>query len=158
MNPLQITQPPAAKAEMLIRRPAAQVFRAFAYPEVTSKFWFTHGSGPLEAGKVVQWTWAMYGFTIDVKPLDVQPNELIRIEWPGEPAATIVEWRFKPYGPHATVVTITNSGFSGTGDEQVQQAVGSAEGFTIVLAGAKAWLEQGIQLNLVGDRFPEGLG
>jgi hypothetical protein len=30
----------------------------------------------------------------------------------------------------------------------------STEGFTIVLAGLKAWLEFGIRLNLVADRFP----
>jgi uncharacterized protein YndB with AHSA1/START domain len=158
MNPLEISLPPVAKAEMLIRRPVAQVYRAFVYPEVTSKFWFTHGSGPLDQGKVVQWMWAMYGFTIDVKPIDVQPNELIRIEWPGEPDPTIVEWRFKPHGAHATFVSITNSAFQGDGDQQLQQALGSVEGFTIVLAGAKAWLEHSLQLNLVADRFPEGLG
>ena len=142
---------------MLIRRPLAQVFRAFVYPEVTSKFWFTRGSGPLEAGKVTQWTWAMYDFTIDVKPIDVRPNEVIRIEWPGDPTPTTVEWCFRPHGTHATFVSITNWGFGGTVEQQVQQALGAVEGFTIVLAGAKAWLEHGFQLGLVADRFPQGL-
>jgi hypothetical protein len=34
---------------------------------------------------------------------------------------------------------------------------GSTEGFTLVLAGAKAYLEHGLQLKLVADRFPTGL-
>jgi len=33
------------KAEMLIRKPVAEVFEAFINPEITSKFWFTRGSG-----------------------------------------------------------------------------------------------------------------
>jgi hypothetical protein len=35
--------------------------------------------------------------------------------------------------------------------------MGSTEGFSFVLAGAKALLEHSIQLNLVRDRFPDGL-
>jgi len=42
-----------AKAEMLIRRPVGQVFEAFVDPGVTSKFWFSGGSGRLEVGKTV---------------------------------------------------------------------------------------------------------
>lgn len=59
MNELQITQPPVAKTEMLIRRPVANVFAAFVDPAITSKFWFTHGSDRLETGKQVQWDWEM---------------------------------------------------------------------------------------------------
>ncbi|TJV27493.1 MAG: polyketide cyclase, partial [Mesorhizobium sp.] len=42
-------------------------------------------------------------------------------------------------------------------DEQVKQAIGSTEGFALVLAGAKAWLEQGLTLGLIGDRHPKGV-
>jgi uncharacterized protein YndB with AHSA1/START domain len=49
MNDLQLTQAPVAKAEMLIRKPSAEVFEAFVNPEVTTKFWFTKSSGRLEA-------------------------------------------------------------------------------------------------------------
>jgi uncharacterized protein YndB with AHSA1/START domain len=54
-HPLQLTQAPQAKAEMLIRRPVAEVFEAFVNPEITAKFWFTRGSGRLEAGRQVRW-------------------------------------------------------------------------------------------------------
>jgi uncharacterized protein YndB with AHSA1/START domain len=48
-----------AKAQMLLRRPVADVFEAFVDPAVTTKFWFTRSSGKLEAGKEVQWDWEM---------------------------------------------------------------------------------------------------
>jgi len=38
---------------MLIRKPVAEVFEAFTNPKITSKFWFTKGSGKLEAGAKV---------------------------------------------------------------------------------------------------------
>ncbi|SCW51537.1 hypothetical protein SAMN04487970_1011142 [Paenibacillus tianmuensis] len=54
-------QAPAAKAEMLIRRPVEEVFEAFVEPAVTMRFWFTKSSGRLETGKRVRWDWEMYG-------------------------------------------------------------------------------------------------
>lgn len=56
-------QDPVVKVEMLIRKPVHEVFEAFINPGITSKFWFTKGSGRLEAGTRVQWEWAMYGAT-----------------------------------------------------------------------------------------------
>lgn len=153
---LRLVAAPVAKAEMLIRRPAAEVFAAFVDPAITSNFWFTRGSGQLEPGARVQWEWEMFGASADVVVLDIAPNRRILIEWPGEHGPTTVEWRFTPLA-EGTFVTILNSGFGGDGDQVVQQAIDATEGFTLVLAGAKAFLEHGIRLNLVADRFPAAL-
>ena len=157
MADFRLTRVPIATTAMLIRRPVADVFDAFVKPEITTRFWFTNGSGPLEAGKRVQWDWEMYDISIPVTVRAIEPNKRIVIEWPGEKGQTTVEWMFEPHGTDATFVTIVDSGFTGNGDELVQQATGSTQGFTLVLAGAKAWLEHGIQLNLVADRYPAGL-
>jgi uncharacterized protein YndB with AHSA1/START domain len=157
MNNLQLTQIPVAKAEMLIRKPVAEVFEAFMNPEITTKFWFTKSSGRLEAGKQVTWTWEMYNASSQVTVKDVEQNKRILIEWSGYGSPTMVEWIFTPYGNDATFVSITNSGFSGDGDELVKQALDSTGGFTWVLAGLKAYLEHNIMLNLIADRFPKGL-
>jgi uncharacterized protein YndB with AHSA1/START domain len=152
---LQLTQEPVVKAEMLIRKPVEEVFEAFINPKVTSKFWFTKGSGRLEAGKQVTWEWGMYNISAQVKVREVEENKRIIIEWSGTP--TLVEWVFTPYGDDATFVSITESGFGGDGDAMVHSALDSTGGFTWVLAGLKAWLEHGIMLNLVADRYPKGL-
>jgi uncharacterized protein YndB with AHSA1/START domain len=39
-----IKHQPFTKAEMLIRRPGAEVFEAFVNPAITSKFWFTNST------------------------------------------------------------------------------------------------------------------
>ena len=146
-----------AKAEMLIRRPVAETFAAFINPDITTKFWFTKSSGPVEQGKQLQWEWEMYNASTTVTVKAVEVNKRILIEWSGYDAPNQVEWVFKPLSDGTTFVTITNSGFGGDETSQFRQALDSTEAFTMVLAGAKAWLEHGICLNLVADRFPAGL-
>ena len=157
MDDLQLTQAPVMKTAMLIRKPAAEVFEAFANPEVTTQFWFTKGSGRLEAGKQVQWEWEMYGISVPVTAKVVEPGRRIVIEWQGYKGPTTVEWTFAPQEDGTTFVSITETGFTGSGDELVQQVTGSTQGFTLVLAGLKAFLEHGVRLNLVADRYPKGI-
>jgi uncharacterized protein YndB with AHSA1/START domain len=154
---LQLTKAPSAKAEMLIRKPIAEVFAAFINPEITTKFWFTKSSGKLTAGKQITWTWEMYDISTQVNVKKIDHNKRILIEWPYGDVPTTVEWIFTPYADGATYVSITNSGFKGDGDQVVNDALDSKGGFTWVLAGLKAFLEHGIQLNLIADAFPKGL-
>jgi uncharacterized protein YndB with AHSA1/START domain len=110
---------PVAKAQMLIRRPVAEVFEAFVDPAVTTKFWFTRSSGRLEAGKEAQWDWEMYGVSSQVKVKDIERNKRILIVWSGDPNPTSVEWVFTSRPDNTTFVSISNSGFAGNGDEVV---------------------------------------
>lgn len=157
MDTLQLTHVPVMKTGMLIRKPVAEVYEAFVNPEVTTQFWFTGSSGRLEAGVQVEWAWAMYDVSALVTVKALEPNRRIAIEWPGYSGLTTVEWLFVPRPHDTTFVRITESGFSGNGDEIAQQVSDSTQGFSLVLAGLKALLEHGIRLNLVADRFPEGL-
>lgn len=157
MDNLQLTQVPVTKTGMLIRRPVADVFEAFVNPEITTKFWFTKGSGRLEAGKQVQWDWEMYSISIPVTAKIIEPNKRIVIEWPGYSGLSTVEWSFAPQEDGTTFVSITEAGFNGNGDELVKQVTASTQGFSLVLAGLKALLEHKVRLNLVADRYPKGI-
>lgn len=155
---MQIEHVPVADTGMLIRRPVAEVFEAFVNPEITGKFWFTRGSGRLEAGKQVSWTWEMYNMTIPVRVLALQPQRRILMEWgdPGEDST--VEWTFTARPDGTTFVSVVNTGFKGDdGDAIVNQALGSLGGFSLVLSAAKALLEHNIRLTVIADRFPDGL-
>jgi len=147
---------PTVGTAMLIRKPVAVVFEAFVEPKVTTKFWFTKSSGRLEAQKTVQWTWEMYGASTDVHVRTVEPNRRISIDWATQGGRTVIDFEFEPRGEDKTLVSITNAGFAGQGDELVTQVLDAMGGFTLVLAGAKAVLEHGIALNLIGDRYPDG--
>jgi uncharacterized protein YndB with AHSA1/START domain len=153
---MSIQHVPIAETAMLIRKPVSEVFEAFVNPAITSKFWFTKGSGRLEAGKQVRWDWDMYGHSVQVSVKAIEENTRIRIEWGADGTPTTVEWVFTSRSDNTTFVSVTNSGFGGDGDEVVKQALDSTSGFTLVLAGAKAFLEHNITLNLIADRFPDG--
>lgn len=146
-----------AKAEMLIRKPPAEVFEAFINPDITTQFWFTKSSGRLEAGKRITWQWEMYNASALVDVKVVEPNQRIVVEWGDESGMTTIEWTFTPYQADSTFVRIRNSGFAGTDDEIVAQVVDSTGGFTFLLAGLKAWLEHGIRLKLIEDHAPAGV-
>ena len=148
---------PVAKAQMLIRKPVAQVFEALVDPAITSRFWFSKGSGRLEAGKQVRWDWEMYGASADVDVKAIDENRRILIEWDGPDNPTSVEWTFEPGGEDRTFVTVKNWGFGGDADQIVAAAIDSTGGFSFLLAGLKAYLEHGIELNLVADHAPAAL-
>ncbi len=149
---MPLTAPPVVEARMLIRRPVGEVYRAFVDPDVTTKFWFSRSSGPLEGDARVTWHWDRYGVSTIVHVKELTPDSRIFIEWDDPPLP--VEWQFEGRSDGTSVVRIRNWGFRGTDDEVVRQALDSQGGFHLVLAGLKAWLEHGVALNLVGDHFP----
>lgn len=151
---MKFEQIPKAKVQMLMRVPAARAFEAFVDPNMTTKFWFTHGDGSLVAGKRVTWRWEMYNVSVPVSVIEIEPNKRILIEWGNGDDKSTVEWTFEPHTNDSTLVKITNDAFIGNGDEIVAKAIDSMGGFAFVLSGAKAYLEHGIQLNLIADCYP----
>ena len=99
----------------------------------------------------------MYGISIPVTAKAIEMNKRIVIEWPGYSGLTTVEWTFAPQKDGTTFVSITESGFTGDGDDLVKQVTASTQGFSLVLAGLKALLEHDVRLNLVADRYPKGI-
>lgn len=151
---MELKNPPVAKAELLIRRPVADVFEAFIDPGIITKFWFDRSTGRLESGETVRWYWELFNVSIEVRVIEIEENRKILIEWGADvDNVTTVEWSFSPRTEDTTYVSVVNQGFTGDADKIVSAALDSTGGFVLVLAAAKAWLEHGIQLNIVADRF-----
>ncbi|MBK0369995.1 SRPBCC family protein [Flavobacterium agrisoli] len=146
---------PAATTAMMIRKPVDLVFNAFVDPAITSQFWFTKGTNKLVEGQVVIWTWEMYNVEIPVTVLTIVENQKIGIEWGNYQEKTIVDFEFKVLNNDKTFVTITNYGFQGTSDTIIKNITDSVGGFTWVLAGLKSYLEHGLNMNFIADRFPK---
>src|SRR5689334_20533930 len=118
MEHRELTHDPAGKSEMLIRRPAAEVFEAFVNPAITNQFWFTKGSGRLEAGADIRWDWEMYDFSLQVRVRAIEWERRILIEWSvagasSSGASSTVEFLFTPREDGTTFVSVTESGFRG---------------------------------------------
>lgn len=148
---METQKEPCVETQMLIRKPVNEVFNAFIDPEITINFWFTKSSGKLEVGKTVTWQWEMYGASADVLVKEIITNQRIIAEW-DEPATTI-DFNFEVIDENSTYVVIKNYGFHETGDELIAIIKDSTGGFTTVLDGLKAYLEHGLRLNLIGDKF-----
>lgn len=144
---------PTVEVQMKIRKPVSEVFRAFIDPEITSNFWFTKSSGNLEVGKTVVWEWEMYGISTTVLTKEIIPDKRILMEW-GSPATT-VDYEFRELSDGSTYLVIRNHGFNLEGDELIEAIKDNTGGFTTVIDGLKAYLEYGIRLNLIEDKFPK---
>jgi uncharacterized protein YndB with AHSA1/START domain len=150
-------QPPVAKAQILIRKPVAQVFEALIDPAITSHFWFSKGNGRLETGKRVRWDWEMYGQHTEVDVKSIEKNKRILIEWNGPENPSSVEWTFEDKGDNTTFVIVKNWDFGGDTNKVVAEAIDSTGGFTFLLAAMKVFLEHGIEPNFVLDHAPDAL-
>lgn len=155
-NDLQLTRIPDVRAEMLVRRPAAEVFQAFVDPDVTTRFWFTRSSGKMTPGAELRWDWEMYGVSTKVLVDEVEDDRRLRFRW-ADDAGLTVEMRFTPSGDDATHVEVTESGIRGDGDQAIAYVANSTGGFSIVLCALKALLEHDLELNAVRDAHPAQL-
>lgn len=140
------------EAQMLIRKSIKDVFEAFVNPEITTQFWFTKSTGKLEEGKTIIWEWEMYGAKSHVTVHQIIPNQLIKTVW--RDPSTHVDYEFKEM-EKGTLVIIKSYGFSQTGEELLKIINDNTGGFTTVLDGCKAYLEHGINLRLIEDKFPQ---
>lgn len=141
------------KAAIRIRRPPAEVFDAFANADAMSRFWFTRRDDGLREGEPVTW---FLGSGEDAMAFDVLVQELRRpdrivIEWENGGAATQVTWSIEETDEGDSILTIEESGFTGTEEAIVERALDSTGGFNQVIVAAKALIEHGVGLDLIAD-------
>jgi uncharacterized protein YndB with AHSA1/START domain len=140
---------PVVAVDMLVRRPTAEVYDAFADPEQIVRFWLARSSGRLERGARVTWAFKVAGAQTEVEVVDARPGELLDLRWDeGQP----LRITFTDRGA-ATLVGIELTDFPGDTPNAV--AIESMSGFTLVLASLKLWLEHGIAGDLMYDKFPD---
>lgn len=65
----------------------------------------------------------------------------------------VVNWEFKFFGEIGIYVMIINYNFIGLLVEVVNKVIDFIGGFILVFVGLKVWLEYGVELNLIGDKF-----
>lgn len=143
-----------AKACIRIRKPAVEAFAAFADAENMSKFWFTRRDDGLKEGSPVTWSLGSEedAFSFEVLVRTIRKNESIVIEWEGpDGKPTRVSWNFEETDDGDTILTIEETGFSGSDEAVVERVLDSTGGFNQVIVAAKALIEHGVELNVVSD-------
>ena len=138
-----------ATASMLIRRPASEIFRAITMPDILTKFWLARASGPLEVGKRVRRDFMVKGASDEVLVKKMERDRRLLTELSD---GTTVTWQLTSHPDATTVIEVEQAGFKGTPGEIAKAALGSTQGYTIVLCALKTLLEQGEPMNLVHDK------
>jgi uncharacterized protein YndB with AHSA1/START domain len=140
---------PVVDVTMLIRRPPAEVYEAFADPDQIRRFWLAGSSGRLETGAQVHWAFKVAGAEVDVEVVEAVPGRLLDLRWDGDqPLRFTFEDR-----DGTTLAGVRVTDFAG--DEPAAVAVETMSGFTLVLASLKLYLERGIEGDLMYDKFPD---
>ncbi|MEV6561684.1 SRPBCC family protein [Nocardia sp. NPDC051756] len=152
----QPIQPPSVDVRMLIRRPPHDVFEALVDPAITTRFWYTKSSGRMEEGAELTWEWEMYGASRTARVEKVDVDSRIQFTWdnynPDHP--TTVEFSLTPYENDTTYLHITENGYSGDLQAQVDAVRDSTAGFAYFISGLKAALEHDVTLGLTQDEHP----
>lgn len=136
-----------ARASQLISCPISKAFDAFVDPTKISQFWLASASGPLRDNASVMWQFMVPGATASVTVKEFTPPRLIGFTWSG---GLEVRLTFSENSTGKTDVSAEVSGF--TGEDAVENAINTTEGFSIVLCDLKTLLETGRSANLVRDK------
>lgn len=140
---------PTVDVSLLIRRPAQQVWEAFADPDQICRFWLAESTERLTRGARAHWRFKVEGSETDVEVMESDPGRLLLLRW-DEGQLLRIEFGDRE---DATLVRIYLDGFEG--DDAAGQAIDAISGFTLVLASLKGYLEHGIEGDLMYDRFPD---
>jgi uncharacterized protein YndB with AHSA1/START domain len=139
---------PIASSELLIRAPADMVYSSFVEPARLTQFWLAKASAPLTVGKPVDWQFMVPGAADVVEAKTLEPGQRIVV---ASKDGTTISWHFAAHA-EGTVVTVSQTGFTGTGDEVIASALEATQGFTFVLCALKLLLEHGQPMDIVSDK------
>lgn len=136
-----------ATTEILIRKPASDVFDAFVNPRTIEKFWLKSASGPLAKDATVEWEFMVQDAHETVTVTEFVPNKTVAFRWSDGIA---VKMEFEQQSISSTKFSVTATGFKGA--DAPSLAVNATEGFTIVACDLKILLETGQSGNMVRDK------
>lgn len=134
-----------AKAAIQVLKPVNEVFEAIVNPEQMSNYFISRGSGRMEEGTTVQWSFPEFEGSFPVRIGKVVKNELVQFYWDHEGKEHQVEIALSTYKDNAAVIKIVESGEENT-PAGIAWAIGNTEGWTNFLSCLKAWMEYGIHL------------
>jgi uncharacterized protein YndB with AHSA1/START domain len=130
---------PRARVTMFIEAAPEKVYDAFVEPAKLTKFWLSKADARLQLYTPVHWNFLVDGAEVDTTATVMAEGRHLAWDW-SDGTKVSVDFEKLDGG---TVVTLINDNLPGEGDETVEAALNSTEGFAIVLADLKTWLEGG---------------
>lgn len=128
-----------AHVTMWIDAAPERIFDAFLTPKVLTRFWLSDASASLQIGVPVRWAFMVAGAEVETTARTLDRPKTMAWDWSDGSQVTI---DLEAFGG-GTAVSVVNSGFKGSPQQQIDAALNSTEGFSIVLCDLKTLLETG---------------
>jgi uncharacterized protein YndB with AHSA1/START domain len=137
------------KVQLVILKPAHQIFEAIVDPEKMSNYFISWGSDRIEAEKNIDWRWDDVGVQLPVKVQQVVQNTNISFFWSASGVEALATFELEPVSEESTIVKISESSWPAD-SEGIARCLGQTQGWTHLLCCLKAYLEYGINLRIGG--------
>ena len=99
----------------------------------------------------------MYGVSIEVTAVEIEANRRFSSSGRATAGRPVSSGRSRRCRAIRHSSTSPRPDSPATGTISIKYVADSTQGFSLMLAGLKAFLEHGVKLNLTADRFPEGI-
>lgn len=132
------------KTRICIQKPPMEVFKAIVDPEKMSNYFISKGSGMMESGKELQWSFPEFDGAFPVRVKEVVTGELVAFAWDHKDKEHLVEIKLEKYS-NGTSVTVTEKE-EPVNEEGIAWLKGNTEGWANFLSCMKAYLDHGINL------------
>ncbi|MBL7711797.1 MAG: SRPBCC domain-containing protein [Chitinophagaceae bacterium] len=140
MNTLDI------KAKIQVQKPVETVFEAIVDPRHMSGYFIAGGSGRIEEGKELNWTFPEFDINVPVLGARTESPSFVSFYWDAENGKKcLVTMTLEAKGPNDTLVTVTEGSMENN-EAGLKWLKGNTEGWANFLACLKAYLEYGINL------------
>ncbi|MCL5678023.1 MAG: SRPBCC domain-containing protein [Candidatus Thermoplasmatota archaeon] len=130
-----------------IGKPIAEVFDAVVNPGKVGSYFATGGvNAPMAEGRNISWIFKDISFEQKMKVRKLVENKKIELDWFTEDGKkTVVSITFDKLNENRTMITIVHSGYE-ENQQGLEDSYSHCEGWTVMLASMKAYLEYGINL------------
>jgi uncharacterized protein YndB with AHSA1/START domain len=128
-----------ARVSLWIDCEPGRVYDAFVRPDSLAAFWLRAAEAPLAVGREIRWSFQVDGAEIDTTATRLEPGKAIEWVWSDGSHVSISLEAIAG----GTAVTLINDHLGRNGTDPVSAALDATEGFALVLADLKTWIETG---------------
>ena len=139
------------ETQLEINKPLSDVFEAIVNPEQMACYFITSGSGRLDAGQPVIWSWADHDDArLTITPLDIEKDCKVVFSWEATGSETRVVIDLEPRDIRTTIVKVCETGWP-LDKDGASKSLMQMQGWMHMLCCLKAYLEFQINLRVGSD-------
>ena len=133
------------ETQLNVAKSPAEAYEAIVSPQHMAGYFISAGTGRLDAGQPVTWSWSDVGAELTVTPQEVEADSKISFLWSASGVETKVVIQLERNEAGETDVKVCESGWP-RDDQGTARCLQQMQGWMHMLCCLKAYLEFGINL------------